>query len=278
MRFPFIIVLLIVSCFSFSEVFAQDLQVLTEAGNEEKANAATLNFGADIMSRYIWRGMDFGNSPAIQPNIYLSWRGLNVGAWGSYSFAPYQAMVNNTVSKNMGNYTEMDMYVSYTYKWFTLMFFDFFIPNGLDPNYTTIQRYQYFNYDYKTTGHTFEVSLTFTGPQKFPLKVFVGTLVYGDDKAKDTLGHFNDVNKNNYSTYIELAYPVSFQKIIDLNFFIGGTPFAGSWYGPKAGIINVGLTAKRTIPITKSYGIPVQASLIANPASQKLFLVFGITF
>jgi hypothetical protein len=273
-----IIVFLSAFCFSLSGVFAQDEQVLTEAEKAEKDNTASLNFGADIMSRYIWRGIDFGNSPAIQPNIYLSWRGLNIGAWGSYSFGPYRAMMNDSVSVNMGNYTEMDLYVSYSYKWFTLMFFDFFIPNSLDANYTGIQKYQYFNYDYKTTGHTFEVSLTFTGPQKFPLKIFAGTLVYGDDKAKDTLGKYRDVNKNNYSTYLELAYPVSLKKIIDLNFFIGGTPFGGSWYGPKAGFTNIGLTAKKVIPITKSYGIPVQVSLIANPTAQKLFLVFGITF
>jgi hypothetical protein len=278
MKLPYTIALLFAFCISWSATFAQDEQALAETGNEAKDKGATLNFGADIMSRYIWRGIDYGNSPAIQPNLYFSWKGLNVGAWGSYSFAPYRTMVNDTVSKNMGNYTEMDMYVSYTLKWFTLMFFDFYIPNSLDANYTGIKRYQYFNYDNKTTGHTFEVSLAFTGPAKFPLKVFVGTLVYGNDKAKDSLGKYSNVNKNNYSTYLEVSYPFSIRKIIDLNCFVGGTPFPGSWYGLKAGITNVGITAKKTIPVTKSYGIPVQVSLISNPMTQKMFLVFGLTF
>ena len=78
------------------------------------------------MSRYIWRGFDFGNSPAIQPNLYLSWKGLNFGFWGSYSFAPYRRQVNDSVSVDMGNSTEMDMYISYTLKWFTLMAYDYF--------------------------------------------------------------------------------------------------------------------------------------------------------
>jgi len=272
------LILLVFFCsVSIHGLFAQDEQVIKEAEKSVSDKAATLNFGADIMSRYIWRGIDFGNSPAIQPTLFLSWRGLNVGAWGSYSFASYRRMKNDSVSVNMGNYTEMDMYVSYTLKWFTLMFFDYFIPNSLDPNYTGLQRYQYFSYDNKTTGHTFEVSLTFTGPDKFPIKFYVGTLVYGNDKAKDTLGFYNNVNKNNFSTYMELDYPVKFRKI-DLNFFAGGTPFGGSWYGPKAGFTNVGITARKAIPVTKNYGLPIQVSLITNPAAQKVFLVFGLSF
>lgn len=268
---------LCVLVFSFQGLFGQDDQALKEAEASVNDKAPTLNFGADIMSRYIWRGYDFGNSPAIQPNIYFSWRGLNIGAWGSYSFAPYHAMLNDSTEVNMGTYTEMDMYLSYTLKWFTLTFFDYFVPNGLDPDYTEEKVYQYFNYNNKTTGHTFEVSLTFSGPEKFPLKVFVGTLVYGNDKAKDSLGYYANPDKNNYSTYLELAYPVTFRKI-DLNFFVGGTPFGGSWYGPKAGFTNVGITAKKAIPITKTYSLPIQASLIANPEASKLFLVFGISF
>jgi hypothetical protein len=262
---------------AISSLYSQDEQVQKEAEESVSDKAATLNFGADIMSRYIWRGFDYGNSPAIQPNIYFSWRGINIGAWGSYSFAPYRAQLNDTVSVNMGTYTEMDLYVSYTLKWFTLMFFDYFVPNSLDANYTGIQHYQYFNYDTKTTGHTFEISLAFAGPKEFPIKFYAGTLVYGDDKGKDSLGYYADENKNNYSTYLELAYPVTFHTI-DLNFFVGGTPFGGSWYGPKAGFTNVGITAKKAIPITKSYCLPVQASLITNPAASKVFLVFGISF
>jgi len=256
---------------------AQDEQALKEAEESVSDKAATLNFGADIMSRYIWRGIDYGNSPAIQPTLYFSWRGLNIGAWGSYSFAPYRAMINDTVSVNMGSYSEMDMYVCYTLKWFTLMFFDFYIPNSLDANYTGIRQFQYFNYDKKNTGHTFEISLTFAGPEAFPIKFFAGTLVYGNDKAKDTLGWYANENKNNYSTYLELSYPVKFRKI-DLNFFVGGTPSGGSWYSPSAGFTNVGITAKKAIPITKSYSFPIQCSLITNPSSQKIFLVFGISF
>ena len=104
------LVLLFAICFlSLHYVYAQDEIVQKEAEESVNDKSVTLNFGADVMSRYIWRGIDFGNSPAIQPSLFLSWRGLNVGAWGSYSFAPYRLQINDSVSVNMGNYTEMDM-------------------------------------------------------------------------------------------------------------------------------------------------------------------------
>ena len=107
-----LIFILFISLFLFQGLFGQDEQALKEAEASVSDKAATLNFGADIVSRYIWRGYDFGNSPAIQPNLFFSLRGLNIGAWGSYSFAPYHAMLNDTVVVNMGTYTEMDMYMS----------------------------------------------------------------------------------------------------------------------------------------------------------------------
>jgi hypothetical protein len=84
-----------ISLFSLHCVFAQDDQALKEAEESVSDKSVTLNFGADVMSRYIWRGIDFGNSPAVQPSLFLSWRGLNVGAWGSYSFAPYHTQIND---------------------------------------------------------------------------------------------------------------------------------------------------------------------------------------
>ncbi|MEI6455176.1 MAG: hypothetical protein WCO93_02715 [bacterium] len=254
---------------------AQEDKVLeeTEQGREERG--PSLNFGADIMSRYIWRGYDYGNSPAIQPNIYFSWEGLNIGAWGSYAFTSRSMEVDDTTIVNLGNYSECDLYISYTYKWFTLMFFDYFVINGLNVN----EGNKYFNYNNETTGHTFEVSLAFEGPENWPLILSASTLVYGNDKCKDSNGVFGMGDKNNFSTYFEAAYRIKFKKIdLELKPFIGGTPFGSAWYGPYGGITNLGLTAKKGIPVTTKYSIPIQASVITNPQMQSIFLVFGISF
>ena len=136
--------LLIIPCFSQPEDAHQD-----EKG---PSNPVQFNLGADLVSRYIWRGKDYGNSPAIQPNISFSFAGLKIGAWGSYGVI---------YRENTGNYSEFDPYISYTWKWFTIGVTDYFYPNGITPNNNN----RYFNYNSKTTGHTFEGSLTFTGPK-----------------------------------------------------------------------------------------------------------------
>jgi len=247
--------ILVIPCFAQTE----------DAGQNEKgsSNPVQFNAGADLVSRYIWRGKDYGNSPAIQPNLSFSYTGLKIGIWGSYCFV---------YRENSGNYAEFDPYISYTWKWFTLGVTDYFYPNGITPN----ENNHYFNYNSRTTGHTFEGSLTFTGPEKFPLQVLAGTLFYGADKGKDSTGVYGLGTKNNYSTYVEVSY--SFQvKGIGVKPFVGGIPFGSGWYGPYGGVVNAGLTISKSIKISKEYELPVYASVISNPQAQNVFLVFGIS-
>jgi hypothetical protein len=256
-----------------SLLFSQEEAVIKESKESFSVVEPTLNLGADFMSRYIWRGYDFGNSPAIQPNIYFEWKGFTLGTWGSYAISGYRTQVNDSTLKEMGHYGEIDLYVSYTFKWFTLLVYDYYVVNGLSPNSGN-----YFNYHNSTTGHTFEASLIFEGPEKFPLHFLASTLLYGADKGKDSLGVYGMGETNNYSTYFELGYEFFFRRIsLNLKPFVGGTPFGSSWYGPKAGIINAGLLVKKEIPVTSQYSIPVQASLVFNPMAQTAFLVFGFS-
>lgn len=253
---------------------AQEEIALKESELSAKDGVATLNLGADFVSRYIWRGSDYGNSPAIQPNLAFSWKGLTIGAWGSYAFAKHSIQINDTTIEDAGNYSEMDLYISYTFKWFTFMVFDYFTINGLNAN----EGNRYFDLNNKTTGHTIELCLAFDGTETFPLQVMACTFVFGDDKDKDSTGTYGYGTKNNFSTYLEVAYTFSLKRIgVDLKPFVGGIPFGSSWYGPYAGIINIGLNAKKEIPITKQYSLPVQASFVTNPQAQSIFLVFGIS-
>ena len=111
-----------------------------------------------------------------------------------------------------------------------------------------------------------------------PLQLYAGTVFYGSDPGKDANGNFTERNKNNYSTYIEASYFFSIKKIgVDLKPFIGGIPFGSDWYGNSAGIVNLGLTASKSIKITNAYSLPVYTSIITNPQAQSVFFVFGLT-
>lgn len=256
----------------FLRVTGQEAELSVIAREDD--DALSLSFGADILSRYIWRGMDFGNSPAIQPNLALSWKGLNVGLWGSYAFTGHSLQVNDTVLTKLGPYVETDFVISYTCQWFTLSLVDMFIHNGLNPNAGN----NFFDYHNSTTGHTLEANLTFNGTDNFPLHLMVSTLLYGDDKNKDSTGVYGYGDKNNFSTYFEIAYEFTIKKMeLTLRPFAGATPFGSSWYQPDGGIINAGFTARKEIPVTSGFSLPVHFSAIANPKAGNLFFVFGVS-
>jgi hypothetical protein len=256
------------------QLSGQEDKVMEEIKAEPEDGAATLSFGADLMSRYVWRGSDYGNSPAIQPAITFSWKGLNIGAWGSYAFGSHLKSINSNLYAYGGHYAEMDLFASYTYKWFTVMVFDYFTVDVLEPNGGN----KYFDYANATTSHTLEGSLIVEGGEKFPIEFLIGTLFYGADKGKGESGEYGEGEENNYSTYLELGYTFDFVKTgISVKPFIGGIPFGSGWYGPYAGVTNLGLTARKEIGITDRFSLPVQVSLITNPQAQSVFLVFGLS-
>lgn len=238
----------------------------------KSGSSASFSAGADLVSRYIWRGADYGNSPGIQPAVAFSVAGFKAGFWGSYGLGQYSKQINDSTVANMGHYAEFDFYLSYTWKGFTLMAYDYFFPNSLSPNTGN----KYFNFKNNTTGHTVEVCLSWAGTEKFPLQLYAGTLIYGADKGKDASGVYGTSADNNYSTYFEAAYLFNV-KGLGVKPFIGGIPFGSAWYGPYGGIVNAGCTVTKSIPISKEYSLPVFGSVVTNPQAESVFLVFGIS-
>lgn len=233
---------------------------------------ATFSVGTDLVSRYIWRGSDYGNSPSVQPAVAFSVAGFKAGFWGAYGLGQYSKLVNDTMVASMGHYSEFDFYLSYTWKGFTLMAYDYFLPNPLEPNSGN----KYFDFNKNTTGHSVEICLSWAGTEKFPLQLYAGTLVYGADKGKDSTGVYGTSTDNNYSTYFEAAYPFNVAGF-GVKPFLGGIPFGSSWYGPYGGIINAGFTVSKSIPISREYSLPVFGSVVTNPQAESVFLVFGIS-
>jgi hypothetical protein len=236
---------------------------------------ASFQFGADLMSRYIWRGINFGgNGPAIQPtlkfNVGNNHHLFTLGAWGSYS-------VCNTSSE------ECDLFLSYTFRdILSLMVTDYFFPGAY-----TGERDQYFCYSQDSTGHVFEGAILFNGTRKIPLTFLAALNFYGNDAHR--MKKINDTtfveNGLQYSTYIELGFKAVI-KGIDFNAFIGGTLTSpdtdrhetGYYLNSTAGITNIGIKVSKSIPVTEKYSIPVQASLITNPMLGKIYLIFGLSF
>lgn len=240
MRFTFLLFSMVLSA-----------MVLKAQDSQEDTLHSKINVSADIFSRYIWRGLDFGSAPSVQPTLeYAHKCGLTVGYWGAFNFT--------------GTYNEIDLYLTYGIKNFEITATDYFFPVSGVPVFST-QRY--FNYNNSTTGHGFEGSLKWKGTEKFPLALQVGTFFYGADK--------NNQGDQNYSTYIEALYTLE-KKAGKLDFFMGFTPQKGL-YGNTMGVVNMGVTSYRDIKITDDFTLPMQVSVIANPQVSNIYFVLGFS-
>jgi hypothetical protein len=237
----------------------QETQNEVSINNDQSETSFKLNVGADIMSRYVWRGTDFGDSPAIQPTISFSNSFFEIGCWSSVATNSF--------------YKEVDLYAKYTYKSLSFIFTDYFIPslNGTPSAPDT----RYFTYNDDSTAHTFEASLLYKRSEKLPFWLMANVFLYGNDKRWGFDAQMDTDNETYYSTYLEAGYTFTVREN-NIDLFAGFTPYAGA-YGNTTGFVNLGLTGYRKIRITDHYELPVKASLICNPQASSVFATFGIT-
>ena len=220
------------------------------------------DFSSDFNSRYVWRGMDFGASPSIQPGITYSHSGFAIGAWGAYSTNGSQGQ-------------EADLFLSYTglNDMISVGVTDYFFPND------TLSNNNYFNYQSNETGHLLEAFIQFNGTDNIPFTLLIASNIYGDD--------LNGEGKNRFSSYAELGYSFTTKTELGIDLFLGANltdrsqsdidAGVGGFYADKAGIVNLGIAASKEIPITEKFALPVSLSLITNPINNNLFMVFGFT-
>lgn len=204
---------------------------------------------ADVVNRYLWRGLIFSPNVNIQPYAGIAYKGFNFSTWASYGISD--------------KYAEVDFSLSYNYKNLTIAINDYYNEDEND-----LARNKHFDFNEKTSAHLLEASLAYKISDNFPLS-FTGTcFFYGYDK--DSTG-----NKN-YSTYLEASYPFTYSEY-SFNVFMGGTANKG-FYSDKASIINTGLTAIKNLKISENFNVPLSLSLVSNPYAEDIFLIFKITF
>jgi hypothetical protein len=222
---------------------------LLRAGSDDSSKV-DLSLGADLVNRYVWRGLLLGNSASIQPAMGITAGGFSFGTWASYTMSP-------------SAFQEVDLYISYTIGSFTFGVNDYYNPNdsiGVSNDY--------FNYGNSTTLHSFEPFVTLSGIGGTAFSATAGVFVYGNDR--------DEKGDNQFSSYVELSYAANV-KDYGLNFF-GGATMAGGYYADKASVVNLGVSVTKEIKLTDRFALPCKGSFIVNPNAQNVFLVFGFTF
>ena len=221
------VVLVLIAIFSINTINAQ----------EEESSSSSFDIGVDFASRYVWRGLEFSDSPAIQPYAEYTSGNFTLGAWASYE----------TGGQVVGQ--EFDFYAGYSLGAVSLGFTDYVFPvDGLSDGYFQIK------------NHVGEATISFDGVEKFSLSILLGVNIYNDDQN---------------SIYTEIGYPFTIGET-ELSAFVGAGNEIYSVDGEFA-VTNFGLSASKEIKITDSFNLGVSASAIFNPDTEDAYLVFVIS-
>lgn len=209
---------------------------------DEPSSKIGFSGGADLMSRYVWRGLEFEDSPSLQPYVEANYKGFKLGAWGAY--------------KTTGSgFQETDLYLSKSWKYVTVSLWDYYaFDDGMKGDF--------FNYRKDETPHMLEGQLQLNAGERFPLKFLASWFFYGAAPDK--------------SFYLELSYPLQVTESSSFEAFCGFTPHEG-YYADKAALVNLSLKFIKTVKITDSFSLPFQVSLINNPNTKDLFIVAGVS-
>jgi hypothetical protein len=201
---------------------------------------------ADIVSNYIWRGQDLGHV-SLQPELSVAWKGLSLAAWGSVGLTNHKDDVR-----------EIDLTLTYMTGGLSFGIVDYW-DDGNDS--------RYFYYKQNGTGHAFEGFISYDFG---PVSASWQTYFAGND-------YQNDNGKRAYSSYFELSAPFRFATC-DWDAKVGLVPWKSGIYEVGGfNVANLSLRATKVIQITKSFDLPLFGRLVANPASQHFYFVFGLT-
>ena len=205
---------------------------------------------ADVVSQYVWRGQDLGNV-SLQPTLGIGYKGLSLSAWGSVGLA------------DADDTKEFDLTLAYTIGGLNIGITDYWFNAGLYPDN------RYFMYNAHSTNHVFEANIGYDFG-------FASLQWYTNFAGNDGT---NESGKRAYSSYFEANVPFKLATV-DWTATVGVIPYATTFYNEWTSgfsVTNLALKATKDIKITDSFSIPIFGQVVANPRTQKAYLVLGFT-
>ena len=244
-RYSFLFFFFLVSSLCSTNLFSQD------------KHGFEFNFGGDIVSRYIFRGVEFGANPStphFQPRFGITYNfsktgSLTFGGWASYGIA--------------NNFAENDLFLKYANSvkgigTFSLTLLDLYFPSlGVDFN----------NFDKDGKGaHFIGLQFDYAGTNTFPISFQAASLVYNDFPG-------------NSSLYLEAGYNFQVDEVSG-KLFIGAAQGKSQWNTIKTDKFefdNIGLSLNKKIKITGEYSLPIGISYILNWHLKNSYLVLKLS-
>ena len=124
-------------------------------------------------------------------------------------------------------------------------------------------------YNAHSTNHVFEANIGYDFG-------FASLQWYTNFAGNDGV---NKSGKRAYSSYVEASVPFKLATV-DWTATVGVIPYATTFYNEWTSgfsVTNLALKATKDIKITDSFSIPIFGQVVANPRTQKAYLVLGFT-
>ncbi len=226
--------------------------IIAQQETLEKKSKVKTTIGVDFMSRYVWRGLDYGTGASAQPWTNTTFGAFNLSSWGAFSAD--------------GDYAEIVLKAGVTVRGVKFQIGDTFVHPEEKKDI------DYFEYGNDSTRHNLSANLFFGGTPSLPVKFMISTYFHGPDKERDKVTRVK-TTKQNFSTYILATYPFG-NETTAYEAHLALTPADGV-YRQDFGVVDFGLTIKKKIKLSENYKLPVSAAFIANPYDDNFFMVFG---
>ena len=133
-----------------------------------------ISLGAEVVSKYVWRGFDQASGTSVQPSLGLAYKGISLSAWGSTSVTDLEPK-------------ELDLTLAYGIGRFGIAVTDYWWSGESG------------KYGHYKESHYFEGALSYNFGDKVPLTLSAAMMFAGADKNPD-----GDQNFSAYFTDISL--------------------------------------------------------------------------
>lgn len=204
---------------------------------------------AELTTKYLWRGQEYGEAPTFFPTLRFFTGGLCIYATGAYTFD--------------NSWREADLGISYTISDFTIGVVDYYYPSVVGANDML------FNYNNKETGHLLEGCLTYAS-SSLPISAMISTIFYGADKKEN--------GDQAWSTYAELAYHYDFSDTNNISVALGASLNKSFYNNFETGfsIVNVAVKYSTEMYTSKRFTIPASVQYVVNPQKEKNYISFSL--
>lgn len=233
---------------TISAVALMGMCVSVPAYAEDPEPAVSMSVGADVVSAYLWRGQECGGF-SVQPSFALSFNKahLSLEAWASAELF---------TTGDILNMTEFDLTLSW---------------NPVEPLSVGLTDFYFVGGDYfgrwnfgSNATHRLEGSLSYDFG---PLALAWNTVLTGNDYRAN--------GNRAYSTYAELTVPWKLSEVegsLAVGALLWDDAFTtGGSEGFK--VCNVALTANKEL-----FHLPFMGQIVANPMSDRVYFIVGLTF